>query len=334
MCSTLLLGLSVEPVNVRPRRPSRLDRSFPRPRTAPLPAASAQTPRDTENAALTVPYVGSCEPSQELSGMLNRFSAIADANGDGRIDKQEAYSSADFLVGGFFFRADTNNDGTISPEEGRSVRAELAARHPQLAMAIKTMAGPNPTAITSRLGEVLGVDYGQSVSSKELRDMGHQTVDELFNMADRDKNGALTRAEAEEAGRERMRTLAQATFSAADSNQDQKVALEEFRAALERPVRQAFELADVNKDGALTTAKPPMRLAPIYSVWSADAWRRNPSATSKMTEMLTGRPMGAPCGQVLQIAVAPPSSENETGQFPAHSARMGPVPQPFGVHSI
>lgn len=222
---------------------------------APAPAASAQTPRDTENAALTVPYVGTCEPSEELGGMLSRFSATADANGDGRIDKQEAYSSADFLVGGFFFRADANNDGKISPEEGRSVRAEVAARHPQLAMAIKTMAGPNPTAITSRLGEVLGVDYGQSVSSKELRDMGHQTVDELFNMADRDKNGALTREEAETAGRERMRTLAQATFSAADSNQDRKVALEEFRSALERPVRQAFELADVNKDGSLTTAE-------------------------------------------------------------------------------
>jgi Ca2+-binding EF-hand superfamily protein len=187
--------------------------------------------------------------------MVGRFAATADANGDGRIDKDEAYSGADFLVGGFFFRADANNDGAISPEEGRSARSELAARHPQLALAIKTMAGPDAAAATSHLAEVLGVDYGKPVSSKQLREMGHQAVDQLFTVADRDKNGALTRAEAEEAARERLRMTAQATFKAADENQDQKVALDEFRTALERPVRQAFELADLNKDGSLTTAE-------------------------------------------------------------------------------
>jgi Ca2+-binding EF-hand superfamily protein len=251
LSSTLLAGFGV----VACQR----DEVPPAPRAvtegAPATAPSAQTPRETQNAALTVPYVGSCEPSAELSGMVSRFAATADANGDGRIDKQEAYSSADFLVGGFFFRADADNDGTISPEEGRSARSELAARHPQLALAIKTMAGPDAAATTSRLAEVLGVDYGKPVNSKELREIGHQAVDQLFATADRDKNGSLTRAEAEEAGRERLRMTAQATFKAADENQDQKVVLEEFRAALERPVRQAFELADINKDGSLTTAE-------------------------------------------------------------------------------
>jgi Ca2+-binding EF-hand superfamily protein len=229
----------------------------PQPVTESTPATtpSVQPSPGTQNAALTVPYLGSCEPTADLSGMLSRFSATADANGDGSIDKREAYSSADFLVGGFFFRADTNVDGTISPEEGRSARSELAARHPQLAVAIESIAGPDPSASTSRLAEMLGIDYGQPVSSKQLRDLGHQAVDQLFAVADRDKNGALTRTEAEDAGRERLRSMAQATFSAADTNQDQKVALDEFRAALESPVRNAFELADNNRDGSLTTAE-------------------------------------------------------------------------------
>jgi hypothetical protein len=248
--STLLFGLAVA---------CQRDEVAPAPRAvtegAPATTQSVQAPRETQNAALTVPYVGSCEPSSELSGMLTRFAATADANGDGRIDKQEAYSSADFLVGGFFFRADTNNDGTISPDEGRNARSELASRHPQLALAIRTMAGPDASASMSRLAEVLGVDYSQPVSSKQVRDIGHQAVDQLFVVADRDKNGALTRAEVEETGRERLRMTAQATFRAADQNQDQKVGLEEFRAALERPVRQAFDLADLNKDGSLTTAE-------------------------------------------------------------------------------
>jgi Ca2+-binding EF-hand superfamily protein len=253
LSSTLFLGFGVTACQRDEPAPRTVTENAPV--TAPAAAPSAAMPRDTETAAVTVPYVATCEPSAELSGMLTRLSATADANGDGRIDKQEAYSSADFLVGGFFFRADTNNDGTISPEEGRTARSELAARHPQLAMTVKTMAGPDPSATTSRLADMLGVDYGEPVSSKQLRDMGHQAVDQLFEMADRDKNGSLTRAEVEEAGRERMRTAAQATFSAADANNDQKVALDEFRAALERPVRQAFELADANKDGSLTTAE-------------------------------------------------------------------------------
>lgn len=248
---TLLLGFGVAAC--------QRDEVTPAPRAvtegAPATAQSVQTPQPTQNAALSLPYVGSCEPSAELSGMLSRFAATADANGDGRIDKQEAYSSADFLVGGFFFRADANNDGTISPEEGRSVRSELAARHPRLAQAIKTMAGPDASATTSRLAEVLGADYGEPVSMKQLRELGRQSIDQVFSLADRDKDGALTRAEAEEAGRMRLRTTAQATFSAADANNDQKVAFDEFRAALERPVRQAFESADINKDGALTTAE-------------------------------------------------------------------------------
>ncbi len=42
---------------------------------------------------------------------------LADTNNDGQISQQEAVDAGNLLVGGFFFRADTNGDGVLSADE-------------------------------------------------------------------------------------------------------------------------------------------------------------------------------------------------------------------------
>ena len=40
---------------------------------------------------------------------------LADTNNDGQISQKEATDAGNLLVGGFFFRADANGDGTLTP---------------------------------------------------------------------------------------------------------------------------------------------------------------------------------------------------------------------------
>jgi len=63
---------------------------------------------------------------QDTAKMLFK---LADTNNDGQISQKEAVDAGNLLVGGFFFRADANGDGTLTPEEARAegVVAEPAA---------------------------------------------------------------------------------------------------------------------------------------------------------------------------------------------------------------
>ena len=88
-----------------------------------------------------------------------------------------------------------------------------------------------------------------------MRDAGHQLVDELFSIADSDKNNSLTRAEAQQAAWNRARDLGMSAFDATDRDHDSKLTLEELRGALEEPTRMAFQAADADGDGALSRAE-------------------------------------------------------------------------------
>lgn len=212
------------------------------------PAATAKPP------SMTIPGVVSCEPAAEVTGLLSRISETADANRNGEIEKTEAYSAADFLVGGFFFRADKNFDGSLSPEEGRATRTELMNRSPTLAAVMRRAATSENSAALARMADLVGIEYDKAVSSTEMREAAHQLVDELYRLADADKNGSLTQGEAFQAGWSRMRALGSSAFLAYDSDGDKNLTLDEFQAALKEPSRLAFEAADLNKDGRLTDA--------------------------------------------------------------------------------
>ncbi|MEO5729317.1 MAG: YetF domain-containing protein [Byssovorax sp.] len=105
------------------------------PANADPPAQSATNP--TTPQAVTAPApegaLIACRPTAEVEQTADRLLEMTDTNGDGNISREEATSAASFLLGGSFFRADANDDGSVTPEEGRQVRAELMNQHPQIA---------------------------------------------------------------------------------------------------------------------------------------------------------------------------------------------------------
>src|SRR4051812_37613274 len=65
---------------------------------------------------------GPIDSIQDLQQTAKMLFKMADTNNDGQISQKEAIDVGNLLVGGFFFRADANGDGILTPEEARQAR--------------------------------------------------------------------------------------------------------------------------------------------------------------------------------------------------------------------
>ncbi len=218
------------------------------PPNAPTAANSASIPAHT----ITLPGVASCRPESEFTNTLSRLVSVADSNGDAQVSKQEAYAATNFLIGGFFFRSDTNSDGQVTPEEGREARTELMRNHPALATLLREARDVSGKSPLAALGYVLDINYQKPVTVPEARDMTRSAVDSLFAMVDSDHDNAINMNEAQAAGWQAARGLGNTAFKAADTTHDGHLNLDEFRQALSVPTKMAFNMADSNNDGQLT----------------------------------------------------------------------------------
>src|SRR5439155_15599767 len=75
---------------------------------------------------------GPIDSIQDLQDTARMLFKMADTNNDGQISQKEAVDVGNLLVGGFFFRADANGDGTLTPEEARAARESLFQQQPLL----------------------------------------------------------------------------------------------------------------------------------------------------------------------------------------------------------
>jgi len=226
----------------------------------------AGSPRESASSKITLAGVGSCESAPELSQTLTRIGRAADADGNGQIEKEEAYSAADFLVGGFFFYADQDGNGSVSPAEGRKARQQMLDRHPLVAAALNH--GSAPKSALRRMADLLSIHYNEPLTSAEMRTAGHRLVDEIFTIADQNRDGSLTWGELEQTARQRARSIGQSVFEQSDKDDDRALTLEEFRSALDSPTRLAFDSSDTNHDGKLTADEAAMAVqALVRRVW-------------------------------------------------------------------
>src|SRR5262249_19825662 len=91
---------------------------------------------------------GPIDSIQDLQDSARMLFKMADTNNDDQISQKEAMDVGNLLVGGFFFRADTNGDGPLTPEEARQAREALSQQQPPLRYILQHARATNPPGHT------------------------------------------------------------------------------------------------------------------------------------------------------------------------------------------
>lgn len=217
-----------------------------------------ETQKAKTRTALQAPGVGSCVPSSELQSTVQRMLDHADADGDGAVSKQEAKGLVNFMLGGIFFRADENDDGKITPEEAREVRQEFADQYPQVTALFsyaRDAQQATETAPFKRIAEIMDVEYGEPVTSAEVREAAGSALEDLYRLVDENEDGTITLSEARAASLVGGAALGAQAFEAADRDGDGAVQLAELETALTSVLKPAFGAADADSDGKLTKSE-------------------------------------------------------------------------------
>jgi Ca2+-binding EF-hand superfamily protein len=211
---------------------------------------------------LTIGELATCQPTAEVNSTVKRLLELADTDGNGQVSREEARSGLNFLLGGLFFRADENADGKITPEEGRKVRAEFEQQHPAFGSFLRQIRESTGESPLHALAKLLNVDYGQSLTIDDARSTARDALDGLFQVADANKDNAISRTEANTATWEGVRSLGRQAFAAADGNHDGYLSTSEFEGALTGSAKAVFSMADANKDGRLTESEAASAMNP------------------------------------------------------------------------
>ncbi len=201
--------------------------------------------------------IDSIEDLQDVGKLLFK---LADTNNDNRISQKEAIDAGNLLVGGFFFRADANGDGTVTPDEARAAREALFNQKPLLRFifqrgqeAINQEGGANASNQQKmNLMNVLDTNHDGNLSASELRQAVQNSVQSLFLAADRNGDGQLDPAELNQAVIDLGRTAVQTAFNAADTDKNGAVSQAEFDKAIMKPGHVLFKIFDANNDGQIS----------------------------------------------------------------------------------
>ncbi len=204
--------------------------------------------------------IDSLEDLQDTGRMLFK---IADENNDNQISQKEAVDAGNLIVGGFFFRADANGDGSLTPEEVRSARDGFLNEKPWLKYMIETVrsekegdknnsSNSGAGNLTSSLFTTFDSNNDKKLEASEVRDGIKSITQGLFATADTNRDGQLTPTEVNAAITGAGKTLADAAFRKADKDNDGTLTEKEFDEALRQPLHAAFIVADLNHDGKIS----------------------------------------------------------------------------------
>jgi Ca2+-binding EF-hand superfamily protein len=246
---------------------------------------------------------------------------MADTNNDGQISQKEAIDVGNLLVGGFFFRADANGDGVLTPEEARAARDQLFQQQPLLRYVLlkgkpndggtqigaATQPGQAPGDVARNLaanpartiGSLLDINHDQRIQASELRQAVQQSVQTLFTIADANQDGQLSPAELNQAVNEAARTAVQAAFQAADTDRNGALSQAEFDKALTEPAHAVFRVLDLNNDGQISLDE--LQRAQQIITQQIQRLRMPEAGGSRRGQF----PQGGVIGQPTQVAPAP-----------------------------
>jgi Ca2+-binding EF-hand superfamily protein len=205
--------------------------------------------------------IDSLDEAQEAGRMAFK---MADTNNDGQISQREAVDLGNLLVGGFFFRADADGNGTVSPEEARQAREALFAQQPMLRFILERAKGANaqpgqPNAANTAnqdpirgIGNLLDTNNDRQLQAAEVRQAVQSAVQGLYATADTNRDGQMSPTEINAAIAGLARSIAQTAFQQADTDHNGQISQAEFEKAIVEPSRVAFRVLDTNNDGEIS----------------------------------------------------------------------------------
>ena len=217
---------------------------------------------------------------------------LADTNNDDQISQKEAIDAGNLLVGGFFFRADTNGDGVLTAQEAQQARETLYTQQPLLRFVVErakpTNATPgnqpqnvqpivggttnDPARVVQSftadpmgtIGNLLDTNRDQKIEASELRQAVQTGVQTLFLVADTNQDGQLSPYELNAAVAEVAKSAVQTAFQAADGDRNGMLSMDEYDKALAEPAHAVFRVLDANGDNQLIwpSCNEPSRSSP------------------------------------------------------------------------
>jgi Ca2+-binding EF-hand superfamily protein len=186
---------------------------------------------------------------------------LADTNHDGQISQKEAINSNNLAVGGFFFTADRDGNGVVSPQELRAARDEYLNQNPWARYVVESIEAqakqknqqnsnqPNPLQSVMAL---LDANNDKQIQAAELRQLVQTTTQSFFAAADTNRDGQMSPSEVNAAVAGGVRALAQAAFQQADKDNNGGLSRDEFDKAIVEPANVAFQILDLNHDGQIS----------------------------------------------------------------------------------
>ena len=182
---------------------------------------------------------------------------LIDSNNDGQISQKEAVNAGNLAVGGFFFQADANGDGTVTKEEAKMGQDAILADKPivrflldRIKSSTKPKAGAtNPTDVFMSL---VDANNDGNLQATEIRQAIQTAVQGAYAAADTNRDGLMSPTEVNAAIVGAVKAAQLAAFQAADTDNDAQISKEEFTKSLTDPANAAFAILDANSDGKLS----------------------------------------------------------------------------------
>ena len=256
---------------------------------------------------------------QKLEDTGKLLFKLADTNNDNRISQKEAIDAGNVLVGGFFFRADTNGDGIVTAAEAAAARESLFNQRPLLRLIfqrskdeINQQGGVQvptnqPAGGTQRLNlaSLLDTNHDGNYTAPEVRQAVQNSVQSLFMVADRNGDGQLDPAEVNQAILEIARTAVQTAFNSADTDRSGALSQAEFDKAIMNPAHVFFRILDANNDNQISQDEMRSGMQTVMRELKAMNVPEPPNSLSNRIRNMQNTP--APASGTYAPATAPPA---------------------------
>jgi hypothetical protein len=203
------------------------------------------------------------EALRDLQNTGRMLFVMADVNHDGQVSQQEAVDAGDLVVGGFFFRADTDGNGTVTDQEARAEVNKYLDQSPWLKYVVESLRnqaqnkpanGQNRAQGGSIKGIVALIDTNRDnqLESSELRQFVQTATQSFYAAADTNHDGLMSPAEVNAAVAGLGKAVAQQAFLQADADGNGQLSRTEYDKALIEPANVFFQIIDLNHDGQLS----------------------------------------------------------------------------------